>query len=309
MNTLDNKRTVHNSVTRCRAAPMPEETLFYVDDSGPRDPDRRPKDVPPPRDWFALGGILIDASREAEAKSQIKAFRQHWPEMKDEALRSYDIRNKTDRFRWLAGASALRQQDFMKDLTSLIVGLPIHVLASVVDRPGYNRRYMQQYGQRRWRLCRTAFAIAVERAAKVAISRGNRLRVYCERSDREAEAHFKGYFDEMRNVGLPFNPANSQQYRPLDQPELHRTLFEFRIKTKDSALMQIADLVLWPVCQGGYDRTNRAYVALAEAGKLIETQCTLENGLLGSKYSCFDQAPETQEPADAGSWRPPLSGG
>lgn len=288
---------------------MPEETLFYVDDSGPRDPDRHPKDIPPARDWFALGGVLIDASCEAEAKSAMESFRHRWPEMGNEALRSYDIRNKTDRFRWLAGASARRQQDFMAELTSLIVGLPIHVLASVVDRPGYNRRYMPQYGPRRWKLCRTAFNIAVERAAKVAISRGNRLRVYCERSDKKTEAHFKGYFDAMRNEGLPFNSATSEQYRPLTQEQLHATLFEFRIKTKESAIMQLADLVLWPVCQGGYDRTNRAYAALEAAGKLIESQCTLENGLLGTKYSCFDLAPETQEPANAGSWRPPLTGG
>ena len=137
----------------------------------------------------------------------------------------------------------------------------------------------------------------MERATKFAIHRGSRLRVYAERSDKHTEAHFKGYFDEMRSKGLPFNPATSEQYRPLTQKQLHATLFEFRIKTKQSTLMQFADMVLWPVCQGGYNAAHRAYGALARAGKLIEVECTEENGLLGTKYSCFDRELETQEPA------------
>lgn len=176
----------------------------------------------------------------------------------------------------------------MCELTELILGLPIHVLACVIDRPGYNRRYISEYGPRRWKLCRTAFSIAVERAAKVAIHKGVRLRVFAERSDKLTEAQFKGYFDEMRRVGLPFNAETSGKYQPLSVGQLHSTLFEFRVKSKDSLLMQFADLVLWPVCHGGYDRSHRPYADLCKAGRLVEVLCTEENGLLGTKYSCFD---------------------
>lgn len=208
--------------------------------------------------------------------------------MKDEPLRSYDIRNKTQRFRWLAQASAQRQESFMSELTALIEGLPIHVLACVVDRPGYNRRYLQEYGPRRWRLCRTAFNIVVERAAKVANHRGARLRVFAERSDKPTEDSFREYFNAMRNGGLPFDASRSAQYNPLPHEVLRSTLLEFRIKTKESTLMQMADLVLWPVCQGGYDKEHRAYAHLVKTGKLMEAHCTDSNGLLGTKYSCFD---------------------
>ena len=267
---------------------MPPETHFYIDDSGARDPDRNRNASSTEPDWFALGGLLIDAADKDAAKAAIVAFRERWSEMEDRPFRSYDIRNKQDRFRWLASATRERQQEFMTELTALIVGLPIHVLACVVDRPGYNKRYMSEYGPRRWRLCRTAFNIVVERAAKVALHRGTRLRVYAERSDKHTENHFKDYFDEMRKVGLPFNATTSEKYRPLSQEQLQATLFEFRIKTKESALMQFADLVLWPVCRGGYDKAHRPYNELLKAGKLIEVQCTEENGLLGTKYSCFD---------------------
>jgi len=116
----------------------------------------------------------------------------------------------------------------------LVQGLPMHVLACVVDRPGYNKRYLTLYGPRRWKLCRTAFNIVVERAAKVAISRGSRLRVYAERSDKQTEAHFNEYFNAMRVNGLPFDANNSKKYQPLSKEQLQSTLFEFRIKTKDS---------------------------------------------------------------------------
>lgn len=55
--------------------------------------------------------------------------------------------------------------------------------------------------------------------------------------------------------------------------------------------MQLADLVLWPVCHDGYNPNHRAYADLIGAGKLLDVQCTPENGLLGVKYSCFDCVP------------------
>ena len=266
---------------------MPVEYHFYMDDSGSRDPDRsRPRDSVGP-DWFALGGLLINSNDKDSAKTSIATFRGRWPQLANQPFRSYDIRNKTQRFNWLNSLPPKQYQEFMRELTDLIIGLPIYILACVIDRPGYNRRYIEQYGQRRWKLCRTAFNIAVERAAKVAIDKGLRLRVYAEQSDKRTEAQLKGYFDDLRKTGLPFDAQSSQQYHPLTVEELHSTLFEFRTKTKDSALMQFADLVLWPVCQGGYDRNHRAYTELVRAGKLVDSLCTQDNALRGIKYSCF----------------------
>ncbi|MFZ1180541.1 MAG: DUF3800 domain-containing protein [Herbaspirillum sp.] len=269
-------------------AEMHPEYHFYMDDSGSRDPDRnRAKNATGP-DCFALGGLLINSADKETAKAVITDFRNRWAEMEGAPLHSYDIRNKSDGLHWLSKLSSDRNMEFIDDLTVLIAHLPIHVLACVIDRPGYNRRYMKTYGERRWKLCRTAFNIAVERAAKVAIHDQMRLRVYVERSDKTTETQFKDYFDELRNQGLPFDVDTSEKYRPLAARQLHVSLFEFRVKTKESLLMQLADLVLWPVCQGGYDKNHRAYQELVKAGKLLDVRCTEENGLLGIKYSCFD---------------------
>lgn len=48
---------------------------------------------------------------------------------------------------------------------------PVIGLACVIDWPGYNKRYAEKYAENRWMLCKTAFSVVVERAAKFAISK------------------------------------------------------------------------------------------------------------------------------------------
>ena len=134
---------------------------------------------------------------------------------------------------------------------------------------------------------KTAFHIAVERAAKYALHHGARMRVYVERSDKVTEAQLKGYFDAMRKAGQPFNSETSAKYLPMQAEQLNPTLFEFGVKTKGSQLMQLADLVLWPICRGGYSRDDRAYGLLKASGQLLDAHCTPANGLMGIKYFCF----------------------
>jgi len=203
-------------------------------------------------------------------------------------------------FRWMKELDEPSKNVFYSDITELLTGSPLLVTGCVVHRPGYNERYIPQYAERRWTLCRTAFHIAVERAAKYAKSIDARLRVYVERSDKPTESTLKGYFDEMRRDGLPFNKETSSKYRPMSPEELRGTLLEFRIKTKASPLMQLADLTLWPVCKGGYDQNNQNFKQLKESGRLLDSKCTPANGLLGIKYFCFP-AQEMQKPAYAGS--------
>ena len=274
--------------------PPRKEIHLYVDDSGSRDPNRKRHQDSGEVNWFALGGFLIHADHKPAAEQMVRDFRARWPQSDDAPLHSYEIRNKTGAFRWLIGAGKDEQQRFYAGLSALIRDLPIIVHAAVMDRPGYNKRYLQEYGTRRWRLCRTAFNILVERAAKYARLHNARLRVYVERSDKPTERHFKGYFDQMRNEGLPFDAGRMQKYAPLTVDELRDTLFEFTTRTKESLLMQMADLVLWPVCIGGYHPDNRNYVELLIWRKLLDAHCTAENGLHGVKYSCFDAPAEAQ---------------
>ncbi len=269
-----------------KAAPPPT-FRFYIDDSGSRDPDRSRKADSGAVDWFGLGGVIVREEDISLVEAQVSEFRSRWPHPKA-PLHSWEIRSKKDGFAWLRDTSSAKQKQFLRELTDLMCALPIVVHASVVDRPGYNKRYMQAYGPRRWSLCRTAFKIAVERAAKFALSEGARLRVYVEQSDKATEARLKSYFDSMRCDGLPFNQETSAKYAPMTPTELAHTLLEFRVKTKGSVPMQIADLALWPLCKGKYQSDNLSLIALTDSGKLLDARCTEQNGLFGIKYSCFD---------------------
>lgn len=266
---------------------MPKTLRLYVDDSGSRNPDTPTATHKAGGDCFALGGIIINEANADASNAAIDDFVAQWPRIGGAPLHSYEIRNRTGGFGWLKTAKPALLDKFMEDLGELIAALPIYALACVVDRPGYSARYIPEYGPRRWMLCKTAFSILLERAAKYALHEEARLRVHVERSDPKAEEHLREYYDTLRANGAPFSAATSAVYAPLTAEQFAATLYEFRIKTKESRLMQIADLVLWPLCQRGYDPAYKPYLLLQSRGRLLESICTPENKLLGTKYSCF----------------------
>lgn len=180
-------------------------------------------------------------------------------------------------------------QEFMHDLSSFLTGIPAVGLACVIDRHGYNERYAKKYGRQKWYLCKTAFSVVVERAAKYAISHRYKLRILVERCNKSDDGKIKQYYAALKDQGQPFNADTSKRYGPLSAEQYQKVLHELRFKEKKSPLVQIADLYLWPICMGGYHRSNRPYLMLKKAGKLIDVLVGDEKvDELGTKYSCFD---------------------
>jgi hypothetical protein len=262
---------------------------FYMDDSGTRHPDHDPgKRAAHGYDWFALGGILVKTEDEAKARDLHGEFCEDWDI--DYAIHSSEVRGTTDGFSWLKDLSASERDEFYEDLYQLLRDVPVIGLACVIDRPGYNNRYREKYGRQRWALCKTAFNVAVERAAKYARSQKARLRVAPERCNKPEDALLKEYYENLKKEGLPFAADTSAKYRPLSAQEFQETLYEFRPKYKSSPMVQLADLFLWPICMGGYHASNRPYGRLMTDGKLIE--CVMPEKdwpVLATKYSCFDK--------------------
>ena len=265
---------------------------FYMDDSGTRNPDRHPGRVPAHGyDWFALGGVLIREDDEMPARAAYEDLRDRWKITSH--LRSADIRSKAGPFAWLGKVEEAERNKFLEELYQLMARISVIGHACVIDRPGYNSRYLEKYGRKRWDLCKTAFAVSVERAAKLARDQGYKLKVFVERGDKKTDRHVKQYYDDLRKVGSPFNLDTSGKYAPLKAAELADTLYEFRTKNKSSPLMQMADLYLWPICMGGYDPKNRPYARLKKDGRLID--CLLQPEqvpALGIKYSCWELVAE-----------------
>ena len=259
-----------------------------MDDSGTRHPDHAPNAAKHNHDWFALGGVLIDDEDIPKAKELIGVFRSRWPMMGQAPLHSWAIRGSNEEFKWLGAKDSPVKSTFMADLESLLLSLPVVGLSCVIDRPGYNARYKQKHRER-WALCKTAFAVAVERATKYAMQRERKLRVYVEKTNKIEDRVMKGYYEALREGGHWFDQERAGKYAPVSPEEYRATLYEFATKAKTSNLTQIADLYLWPMCMGGYEKLNRPYSSLMAAGKLID--CSLapeEVGTRGIKYSCFD---------------------
>lgn len=99
----------------------------------------------------------------------------------------------------------------------------------------------------------------------------------------------KGYYEGLKVAGMPFAKDTSSKYGPLTQAEFGETLYEFALKAKSSPMSQLADLYLWPICMGGYHKSNWTYRRLVEDGKFVEATIPDDaRASMGSKYSCFD---------------------
>lgn len=265
---------------------MPNVLNLYVDDSGTRHPDRHPGQSDHD-DWFALGGVLIRENDEGNPRTRYDRFCEHWDITYP--LHSYEIRHSAGKFQWLSRLSTQERTRFFRQLERLLLPIPVLGLACVIDRPGYNARYREKYGRERWSLCRSAFMILVERAAKHARAEKLKLRVMPEKCSPTDDAKLKEYYDELRKSGTPFAANTSNRYGPLSADELRETLYEFKLKEKRSPLIQIADLYLWPLCQGGYDATYDPYSKLISHGRVADCVCAPEEiESKGVKYFCFD---------------------
>lgn len=266
---------------------------LYIDDSGSRDLDRN-LDAQDGSKWFALGGILIAEEDEAAARKAYDDFCAKWEI--DYPLHSYDIRNRVNRFSWIAQLRPRDQADFYKSLGDFLTDIPVVGTACVIDRLGYNTKYREKYGTRRWALCKTAFTIVAERSAKFAFQQNRRMKIYYERCSPPHDKAIEKYFSDMRNDGMPFNADTSAKYDPFGQTELKHTLWDCKKKSKTSPMIQIADLYLFPLCVAGYDQTYRAYTTLYEKKRVID--CHIDENILnklGVKYSCFEIRKEKGE--------------
>mgnify|MGYP000320115597 FL=1 len=77
-----------------------KEFLYYIDESGSRDPDRKPtpNHLNEPN-WFGIGGVIIDANDKSRIEDEVDRFKSVWNIPQTDYLRSYDISNKSAGFR------------------------------------------------------------------------------------------------------------------------------------------------------------------------------------------------------------------
>jgi hypothetical protein len=266
---------------------MPKVACLYLDDSGARNPDHVVARELTYRDWFTLGGYLINEEDEGILRTEHAKFCEAWGIKYP--LHSYDMRAQRKKFAWLGKLEERDRNKFMSDLSRMLLAIPVLGHACVIDRPGYNARYREKHGRQVWQLCQTAFSVVVERAAKHAIKNVRKLRVYAEEGDESADQKIREYYAFLRANGMPFDAGNMAKYAPLGQKELSGALYDLDFKAKSSPMVQIADLYTYPIARGGYDDEYGPYAQLRAAKKLIDGHLLPEEiPHLGIKYSCFE---------------------
>jgi hypothetical protein len=238
---------------------------LYMDDSGNRLPDHKPdQGRGGVMDCFALGGILFEARNIPLILEAYSAFCGKWKI--DYPLVSNKIRTKSGSFAWVGTLSECDKADFYQDIARMIEQQPFIAIACVVHRPGYNARYDPLYGEKRWMLCKTAYGIAVERAAKFASRANLRLRVHFEQTGKREDRAFIAYQRDLKKIGMPFAADNSAKYQPMDAASFRKVLLGDPLShTKASRFCQLADLVLYPMAMGRYNANYRPYEHLRNA--------------------------------------------
>jgi len=271
--------------------------VLYVDDTGSRDPDRQPnlprKDQ---MDCFGLGGFLLKEEDIPDVRSKHTAFCAQWNITYP--LHSSSIRGGRGDFAWLKKPETAGL--FFQALETFLLSLPILGIACVIHRPGYLVRYQDRYQGSLWYMCKTAFTILLERAAKFADAQGRCIEVVFEGEGKKEDRDLKRYLRELKQSGNPFNRMTSELYQPLTAAEFRRiVLGDAHQKTKLVPMLQIADLILYPIAKGGYDQSYPPYQKLRQGGKLIDS-CLREEERphRGIKYSCFDTPPEKPKGPD-----------
>lgn len=276
------------------AAPE-EKLILYFDDTGSRNPDHNPDARRDGMDCFGLGGVLLRGEDIPGVWDAHKAFCGRWEI--DYPLHSSDIRGGHGKFGWLRKPE--NSGAFFPELQDYLLAQPVVGIACIIDRPGYVARYREIHRERMWLMCKTAFCILIERAAKYAERQERKLEVFFEQAGKAEDRDLISYMKELKNTGNPFDGDRSGVYAPYSSGDYRRWVLGSPIrKSKKVPMLQLADLLLYPMAKGGYDPEYKPYAALREHRKLIDDFLSEdERTALGIKYSCF---PEKQKGPETG---------
>jgi hypothetical protein len=267
--------------------PDHQKYILYIDDTGSRDLEKSSSPRTDDMDWFGLGGILVKGEEDKSIYLAHTDFCASWDI--DYPLHSAKIRGRRGKFGWLSEPE--KSGYFMPELRGFIMAQPFLAIAAVIDRPGYFNRYQETHSDNLWQMDKTAFSILVERAAKFARYHGRKLQIVYEESGKREDRALVEYTRKLKLIGSPFDPGRMANYQPLSSEDYKNVILgEPRRKKKSLPQLQLADLVLFPIAKGIYQKDYRPYLDLKRAGKLIDDNLPAElRSTCCIKYSCFDR--------------------
>ncbi|MCJ2080670.1 DUF3800 domain-containing protein [Methylobacterium sp. J-090] len=259
---------------------------LYLDETGNRHPDKKPDPARAGRDWFAFGGVLVRGEDNDAARTLVDEFATRWKLRVPAHLT--DMQSQKKGFAWLGRETQERCDAFWNDWKDVLVTAPVIGMGCVIDRPGYVARgYLERHGNDRWLLCRSAFDITVERAAKIAKREDRKLHVVFE-ADASFNKTVVGYFENLKRNGLGFDASNSGKYDPLTKEDFGTILGRVQYKPKAFSLLQIADSYVYAMARWRYDKHYPLYRHLRDHARIADFAFPGEGPKIGIKYYCFD---------------------
>lgn len=262
--------------------------IYYMDETGNRHPDKKSTQERAGRDWFGLGGYLLINEDKVAVRELHRQFCDEW-DIKH-PFHMTDMQAAKKKFAWLGRLTDKERSRFWEEYKDMISSIPALGAGCIISRPGYvERGYLNSFPDSKWLLCRSAFDITVERAAKYARHLGVKLDVVFE-ADGPINATMKGYFQNLKTNGLNFDTTNSAKYGPLSQSEFAETLGTIEYKAKASPYLQIADSYIYAIARGKYDRHYGVYCRLRDRKRIMNFALS-DNDMIkamGVKYYCFD---------------------
>ena len=262
--------------------------IYYMDETGNRHPDKKSTQERAGRDWFALGGYLLREDDKGAVLALHKQFCGEWAIT--EPFHITDMLATRKKFAWLGKLSDKDRSRFWEEYKHMLSSIPALGSACVISRPGYVARgYIADFPDTKWLLCRSAFDITIERAAKYAKHIGAKLDVVFE-SDGPINATMKGYFRNLKENGLAFDEGRAAKYEPFTKDDFQETLGTIEYKSKASPYLQFADSYVYAIARQKYDRHFGVYCRLRDRKRIINF--ALEEPALikamGIKYYCYD---------------------
>lgn len=265
---------------------MPRPFTLYMDETGNRHPDKKADDSRRGRDWFGFGGFLVRGEDNDSVRQLVTEFSQQWKLR--QPLHITDMLSESKGFAWLGRVDQTRRDAFWDGWRQVLCSAPVIGIGCVIDRPGYVARGYLEKHKDKWLLCRSAFDITVERAAKIARLEGRKLHIVFEQ-DAAVNEIVTGYFHNLQENGLGFDGKNSEKYKPLTKAEFGETLGRIQHKPKSHTLLQVADSYIYAMARHGYDKKFWIHRSLRDRKRLADFALAGEHlPQLGIKYYCFD---------------------
>lgn len=265
--------------------------IYYMDETGNRHPDKRSTQERAGRDWFGLGGYLLREEDKGAVRALHQQFCDEWHI--NSALQPFHITDMLaarKKFTWLGRLSDRDRSRFWEEYKDMLSSIPALGTGCIISRPGYVARgYVANFPDTKWLLCRSAFDITVDRAAKYARSIGCKLDVVFE-ADGPLNETMKGYFKNLKMNGLEFDATRAGKYAPLTQEQFAETLGKISYKLKASPYLQFADSYIYAIARQKYDRHFGVYCRLRDRKRIINFALgdADEIKTMGIKYYCFD---------------------